>query len=585
MRFVRVDLSTRFGNYSLPPLDFRVQFLLLVDIIPFILAIILLAFFQPLYVIVWYVVILMSIGGVIAGSLLMGLPTASAWTSFPSIVPVLLVAIGASILFLTIVILLVLRFLKYRRRRGRKARIHPKKSDRTPSQELKFKKRMGLINSEDDDSDEDAEDEAGNGGGRSDALRKSTDKGSSSLHGDKDPLTGRRESKKQSVSKKYLPRSNDSDDEDEEEDNNDDAYGSEPNLASVRKKRDYPRLLSSAGADNSFSSAPVGIGIAMLVIGGIFLIYVIMLCVRKGRIMLHKAKAFSLWNMGTLVFLFLSAAYIPISTSLLSVFGCSWQTCSASTEFAVRSVSLDSSFSSDFSSLTFNGTACTACNFNTSICSIATSLCPGDRDLRLNSDSSFSCSSEILPFYGPGAALMFVAFCIGVPATKLVSSIPRDSDIAGSTNQTWFIQMQLSTNLCRGLYYGFKYNWRYYSLIFLYQKMAIVAIFVFTTYYPNGLLYAILAVHGLCFLIALIFRPYIRVFDLKKTKKENAGLRELIGEIDEQMNAYTVKMLVRFFMAIGIVAFLSLSLSAVGFIRSIASSNTFTTTIPYAHIG
>lgn len=154
-----------------------------------------------------------------------------------------------------------------------------------------------------------------------------------------------------------------------------------------------------------------------------------------------------------------------------------------------------------------------SCNFSTS-CPIATKLCPGATDSRLSLDKSLSCSTEILPYYGPGAAMLLVIIGFGVPflyyrliylSTKLVHSIPPEStfDVQGDA-AVWFLQMQLSTNLCRALYYGFKYKWRYYSLLILFVKMLVVAVYVFlssdASYLLVSCLYAICsAIQTVCY--------------------------------------------------------------------------------------
>ncbi|OAJ37883.1 hypothetical protein BDEG_21855 [Batrachochytrium dendrobatidis JEL423] len=445
---------------------------------------------------------------------------------------------------------------------------------------------------------------------------------------------------------------------------------SEPNILTIHTKRDFPRQRSFIPSvynlirvsatvvlsEDSFSAIPMGLGIALMSFALLLLIYTITVCFQKGRIILHKVKAFSMFNMGTLVFLLLSAVYIPISTSLLTVFGCTVQTCSAGSEFVVHSIALDvASLASDLTA-SANTTACVKCSFNTTMCPIASSLCPGDTDLRLNADPSLSCATEILPYYGPGAILMLIVICLGVPyiyyrltslATKLVQIIPPNPLLANTPQSIWHLQMQLSANICRGLYYGYKYTWRYYTLVSLSQKLAVVAISVFAVLYPSNLIMAILAIHGVCLFIAIIFRPYDQVVEnllniaclflnamnatvallivlniyqfssgliyfisalnialptilliylividvkrtsmlkkqIKKAKMDDPELDRLIKEIDIQMNAYTIKTLVRFFMTVGTVAFLSLALTCIGFVRSIVESNTYSSSVPTA---
>nr|KAJ3418988.1 hypothetical protein HK105_007555 [Polyrhizophydium stewartii] len=560
------------SSLSLPPLDFRAQLLLLVDVLPLAVAVILLMFFQPIYIILWYLLLLASMAAIICGALLMSLPTTSIWYSIPPLAPVLLLVCGC-VVFAAMVWLYWFtnqRKRNKRRRHGRASSVHP-----TKSQDEETERAMGFHQETDGSENSATDDDEENG----------RDKGSSVAEHKSKPILGSR------------AEYDDSDDEEDEK-----PYSSEPNLVSVRMKREYPRqpwwrllikslvglvlvyiglcigqFIPSAAnvvsvtstvvtSDSSFSSVPTSAAIVLIVVGGLFLINVTMGLFHGGREFMHQAKAFSLWNIGTFIFLFLSLAYIPISTSLLAVFG---------------------------------------------------------------ADSSLSCSAEILPYYGPGAVLMSFLICIGVPvlyyrlislATRLVQSIPPNPEIMETTSQAWEVQMQLSTNLCRGLYYGFKYPWRYYSLIVLYQKIAIVAIFVFAALYPryltnllnacclflnavnstvslviymelysfpSWLLYILMVLNcalpiGLTLYLILIDSRRAKKLakKLNQHKKRDSVLGELISQIDEQMNAYTVKQLVRFFMAVGFAAFLSLSVTVVGFVRSLTSSNVFSSTVP-----
>ncbi|KAJ1332796.1 hypothetical protein BSLG_008425 [Batrachochytrium salamandrivorans] len=591
IRYVRIDFATRIGSLSLPPLDFRAQFLLLVDILPLVIAFLLLAVFQPFHVILWYILLLASIGAIIGGSLLLAVPSAATWYDIPAFTTPLLLAMGCIVFTACVGAYL---YTYYRKRHIRKLiKVHP--------EEYSYGDRF-ILGSRNDEHEHDhkSSDNAGDAvdGDNVDGQSSHDEKGSTS-----DISTERRPPL-------YRNGSNDE---------NMNLTTSEPNLLSIHRKRRFPRQSLCTG-----SFLPQA--------ANFFTITMTVVTLDSGRVALHKANVFSLVNIGTFIILFLSLTYIPVSTSLLQVFGCTWQTCDSGSEFVVHSLSLDvSSFATELSTTTFNGTACSTCSFNTSTCSIAASLCPGDRDYRLNADQSLSCSSEILPYYGPGAVLMFFVICIGVPyiyyrltalATKLVRNIPPNPLLAHTPAQIWRLQMQLSTNLCRGLYYGFKFNWRYYSLVSLGQKIAVVAIFVFTVLFPSRLLnmlnatclflnslnatislliglniYSfpssvlyILASLNLALPVGLMI--YLIVVDVKRTrelKKEiketklnNPELDELITEIDIQLNAYTIKILVRFFMTVGLASFLSLALTCFGFIHSIAESTTFSSSVPTA---
>ncbi|KAI8930241.1 hypothetical protein BC831DRAFT_439767 [Entophlyctis helioformis] len=658
MRYIRIDLATRIGDWSLPPLDFRGQYIVLVDILPLVVAFMLLAFFQPLYVILWYLILLASMASIICGGLLIVFPSTSAWYSFPSEAPAILVGVGCTVLALAVATYMTQLYIKRRMWYKRRATIHNRsKSIAAASERMSVSDIIGA---------EDFYDEEGVNPEKEDMLEAS--------------LRNRRASLAA-----YSDSGSDSDDDMQ-------YYTSAPDLRSIRTKREYPRpaiwklayrvtlgslliffglcigdflpapfdvLSITATVVNADSSVltvvPKTFAVIMVIFGIAFFVNFLFNIHPQGRVYIQKAKAFSLWNMGTFVFMFMFATYIPVTTSLLGSFACSWETCAPGSEFAVNSVSLGSTaFASNFYSSATSGRACFACNFDAQTCPIASTLCPGERDLRLNADKSLSCLSEILPYYGPGAALMFLAIGFGIPllfyrlvslAALLVQSIPPDPLNDITTESTWAAQMQLSANLCRALYYGYKYQWRYYTLITLLQKMAIVSIYVFALYISSNAIGAVLAVHAVYFVIAIVYRPYMKapenllnitclfintlnatisfatglgsyafpdavlyfltvlnfgvpiflfiylcVVDVKRTKalkkelkakkRMDAALTELVSQLDEQMDAYTVKLLVRYFMGVGLVSFFSLSLTAVGLIKAILGSNTFQSSVP-----
>ncbi|RKO83182.1 hypothetical protein BDK51DRAFT_45266 [Blyttiomyces helicus] len=131
---------------------------------------------------------------------------------------------------------------------------------------------------------------------------------------------------------------------------------------------------------------------------------------------------------------------------------------------------------------TYNSTACRSCGFNISTCPITATLCPTVSDLRLDVDPSLSCSSEIYPYYVPGATLVFLAITIGIPAmyfrmvqiaTRAIHHIPES--MAGGMLQThgarvkaadasgnglrWRFWMGITGVSSKGLFSPFSYRW------------------------------------------------------------------------------------------------------------------------------
>ena len=102
--------------------------------------------------------------------------------------------------------------------------------------------------------------------------------------------------------------------------------------------------------------------------------------------------------------------------------------------------------------------------------------------------------NNIYPYYLPGAIPILFIIIIGVPilfyrlittATRLVGQVPESPGANGNQDLIWRGQMQRSRNICRGLYYGYKYRWRHYTLVLTVQKMLVIAVFVFAIYLPS----------------------------------------------------------------------------------------------------
>ena len=68
---------------------------------------------------------------------------------------------------------------------------------------------------------------------------------------------------------------------------------------------------------------------------------------------------------------------------------------------------------------------------------------------------------------------------------------------------------------------------------------------------------------------------------VKKLKeKETEDEKEIIKGIDSELNIYSVKQIVKYFMVLGVAAFISLGITAVGLIRNSTDSNILVSSIP-----
>lgn len=98
-----------------------------------------------------------------------------------------------------------------------------------------------------------------------------------------------------------------------------------------------------------------------------------------------------------------------------------------------------------------------------------------------------------------GILLLIVTSTIGTPylfyrvihvCEKYLNTISLPDTKESISNQ-WNQRVYLSRNSCRTLYSDFNYRWRFYKLFMLFQKLVIVAIFIFAMEIPLVLLFAL----------------------------------------------------------------------------------------------
>jgi hypothetical protein len=110
---LRLDFASRIAEISFS-FGFRAQHILLLNVLPLVIAILLLAIFQPLYVVLWYVLFLAGMAAALAGIILKALKS-SLWSSQAGWADVFLGA-GFGLLGLLLIIFLVTKVIKYRKK-------------------------------------------------------------------------------------------------------------------------------------------------------------------------------------------------------------------------------------------------------------------------------------------------------------------------------------------------------------------------------------------------------------------------------------------------------------------------------------
>lgn len=483
---------------NFPALDFRAQSVILVDILPFLCAIVLLATFRSLSSILWYFLLLASLAAFIAGVLFRTLSSTSNLLSINNAqFGNALMGASAGLFGTLIVIFLIIRFI-------RKRRIEMIiKNPHAFNKPVKSGNQNKVMDSSVLNSDEVLEAAMENEGSVVD-FNKIQKESRYKMH----HWTYLLRSAIISGSLLYLGVSLTN-------------ILQENNVIRPNMHNGYAYGSMSQWNFNGISGI---VGIVLFVLGVILSIKFLVGFSLAGRKLIYKTKTLLNSNIGSISLTVLWLLYIPITSTVFSTFTCVSKTCPIGTEFPIHSYQLSADFmAKEYAGNLFNST-CLTCNFNQNTCPISNQLCPEVKDIRLFADNSISCTAEIYPYYLPGAILMLFVLTFGTPwifyrlikiTTRFVSKIPNgigDEDPEFS----WRLQMDLSKNICQSLYYGYEYKWRYYNLIKTFQKMSIVLLFAVMVYSSNiALMFAASIIYLVYTIMAMIHLPY-------QTKMENA---------------------------------------------------------------
>ncbi|KAI9218193.1 hypothetical protein BC828DRAFT_407818 [Blastocladiella britannica] len=466
LRYLRIDFTSQLPNVNIPTLDFRSQLVLYSNALPLFVAILLLIFFKSVPVVLTACVIIGGIGLIVSGIVLLSLPTTQ--FSVQSNVAQYLIIGGAGAEILVATGYLVRRYLA--RRRANKV---------VPI----------------------------TGSPTSDAGAPMMNQGDNGSEVNVEAIKTR------------------------------DRYGRRPHLLQLRDfcigaVLTFLGLIITGCANttswNAASTTWYNFVLIMkslgFVIGWVFFAfglafdYIFLSNVfRTTRRFNRRAMYFLKKNAIKIVLFLLGFLYIPMATSILSTFSCTWITAPAGSEFVRRVVSLNlASLQSDFSRSSLTNVAYTSCHFRSGECPIADMLCPESSDLRLVADQSLSCNQEIYPFYLPGAIISLFTIVIGIPwlfyklirlSSRFLTEFPAD---ANDSKEKWKQQVKLSTSSCKSLYNGFEFRWRYYKLVTIIHKLLIVGVLIFSNNYSFALICALTATHSLFAVTSIMSRPYVR---------------------------------------------------------------------------
>ena len=213
-----------------------------------------------------------------------------------------------------------------------------------------------------------------------------------------------------------------------------------------------------------------------------------------------------------LILIILGFCYVPVTQNLMEILFCNKLKCGIDQIFNrpipdVLGLTLIKPYK-PFSN-------CLECIFDEQ-CPLTSNLCPGESDIVLVANNSFSCSSEIYVYFLPGAVLMLVCFTLGVPLLfhsliKTISKFLKQIRITDkSGEEIWHIQTLVSKNSCSSLYKSFVLKWKYYKLFLMIYRLLIVVIFVFLNSWASSVVTSIslFFAHSLAFIFSLYSSPY-----------------------------------------------------------------------------
>lgn len=629
VRVIRVwgaDITSIFSGFNeISNLDFRARTFILADLVPFLMALVLLTVFRPASVILWYLFLLASISSFIIGAIFLSLSNNNSnilatTSSFSySLAGKALMILGAVLVIILVSIYLVESYMRKLKLRNIKARMTLIKAEEILAAQEPVNNGNALVAKSKNVSHIVIKSE--------EMLAAELEISASNIDMDKIGHVSSHRAEHWSTSlKSFLVAASFI------------YIGS--TLANLYSSSS--NWYCTSGRCNG-AGIPAIIGLILFIWGILKGLRFLLSLFRKGRELQYGAKSWINSNIGSISLTILWLLYIPITTTVFQTYTCLPGTCQVGYQFQPHSYQLDPFFLKQEYTGTKNASMCMSCNFD-STCAIATSLCPQVSDLRLNADPTLSCYNEMYRYYLPGALLMMAMITFGTPflfhklitiTTKFVSKIPNmvgDEDPEFS----WRLQMELSKNICRSLYYGFAYKWRYYNLILTLQKMLIVAFFSFMIYSSKMVIFGVASFIYLIFaVVAFVSFPYqtqlenilittcfvlnavntvialllvlnvnvpeiciwpllaanigipilIILYGIISVRKRNQEIKlyqkyddtsvEILKGVDKNLNGHLVKYLVFFFQMIGLAAFCSMSLKVAGFILLSVQSNVY----------
>eukprot|EP00760_Papus_ankaliazontas_P017790 PhM_4_TR17385/c2_g1_i2/m.32832 len=272
--------------------------------------------------------------------------------------------------------------------------------------------------------------------------------------------------------------------------------------------------------DLGASTVLQAIALVSMVFGVVVFIYFITNLFALGRKITYKVGVFLNKNLLKLLLVVISISFIPIVSYCVNMFMCVEYTCPAGTKFnpfvhrPVGNVTRDEAH------------MCDPCVFEATTCGISApveTLCPSFSDRRLVKYPDISCSDSAYPYFVVAGVFSILVYCFGVPvlfyrtvmmctatvASKIqVVEIPGEGALTG--DEKYLAQLYTSDAAPSSLYRPYKHVARYFSLVQLFHKTAVVVMLILVSPFRSDVAIVLtLIIHAIGTMILFRHSPYI----------------------------------------------------------------------------
>ena len=313
----------------------------------------------------------------------------------------------------------------------------------------------------------------------------------------------------------------------------------------------------------SLGDLAVGLGYALLALAGLLTMWTVVSLFYQGRVLQFKVGIVVRSQFLSILFVTISLVYVAAVSNIFLIVNCTDFQCPKGTLFTefetafvpnitrlrydqnarvvsnyfgycepcdFNSPGSSSSLSSSAAPVVSNSSATTAAS-RCSVAAVAAECSDVHTYNRLWSDNFISCG-QLQNYFWPAAGVMLLSFVFSMPIVNFILTnrstqiildrFPLDTrqSIGYTDDEVFDEKVYNSDNVAKFIYDPFQMRWKHWRMLFLFQKLFVVAISVFVIRTADvesrqisfGLS---IFIHFICFLYILVTRPF-------KRKVENA---------------------------------------------------------------